>query len=87
MLKDFVRKIKDEPMPQVSVQVDVNIVKTGWLFNKNADNNRDYLQLIDTLENVQNEALYTTTFVEALLETVYRLRVEVFNYIFIPFLI
>ena len=90
LLGSCMRTIKQESEPEVSVQVEVNIIKTAWLFKKNSDNNRsnsDYLQLIDTLEKVKNEALYTTTFVEALLETVYRLRVEVFNYIFIPFLI
>ena len=52
MFYDRVRKVKEELEPEVNVQVEVNIIKTGWLFKKNSDNNSDYLQIIDTLENV-----------------------------------
>ena len=72
-----------------TIDVDIKLIRTDWLFTKQnvSDNGNDFLQLIDTLDESDNQALYTTTFVDALLETIYTQRRKVFNYVFLPFML
>ena len=43
--------------------------------------------MIDNLDDVQNETLYTTNFVDALLMPVHKLREHIILWIFFPFVI
>ena len=45
----------------------------------------DFLEIIRLLDESNNQNLYTTNFVDALLEPIYILRKNVFNYVFLPF--
>ena len=49
------------------------MIRTDWLFRKQnlSSKNNDFLELINTLDESDNQALYTTTFVNALMETIY----------------
>ena len=55
------------------VRVDIYMMKTNWIFreikslNEDYGKKNDFLQLIDTLDNAEDESLYTTEFVEALI--------------------
>ena len=74
------------------IDVDINMIRTDWLFRKqglsqNGNASNDFLQLIDTLDKSDNQALYTTTFVEALLEPIYLQRKKVYYLIFLPFMV
>ena len=73
---------------KMTIDVDIKMIRTDWLFRKQglSDNDNDFLKLIDTLEESDNQALYTTTFVDALLEPIYLQRSKVFLWIFLPFM-
>ena len=45
----------------------------------------NFLELIDTLDNVANQELYTTEFVVALIQEFWLLYYKVFDFVFIPF--
>ena len=55
------------------VRVDIYMMKTNWIFreikslNEDYGKKNDFLQLIDTLDNAEDDSLYTTEFVEALI--------------------
>ena len=50
------------------VLVDIQMLRTNWIFRGTENGSKnDFLQLIDTLDNVEDESLYTTEFVEALI--------------------
>ena len=55
------------------VRVDIYMMKTNWIFreikslSEDYGKKNDFLQLIDTLDNAEDDSLYTTEFVEALI--------------------
>lgn len=65
------------------------MIRTGWLFKSQGSSAKgnDFLKFIDHLDQVQNETLYTTTFVAALLMPVHKLREHVILWVFFPFVI
>ena len=86
-LKQYLSCTKKE-RKKMTIDVDIKMIRTDWLFTKQgiSENNNDFLELIDTLDESDNQALYTTTFVEALLEPIYIQRSKVFYWIFLPFM-
>ena len=52
------------------------MIRTDWLFKKqgHSTRNNDFLKFIDHLDKTNNESLYTTTFVESLLNPVWSLQ-------------
>ena len=55
-------------------RVDVYMLRTNWIFREiklsedDVGSKNDFLELIDTLDNAEDKSLYTTEFVEALIE-------------------
>ena len=47
--------------------VEVKMLRTNWVFRQTKNIDNDFLQLIDTLDNVTDTSLYTTEIVEALI--------------------
>ena len=72
-----------------TIDVDIKLIRTDWLFTqqKASANGNDFLELINTLDESKNQALFTTSFVDALLETIYIQRGNVYNYVFLPFML
>ena len=72
-----------------TIDVDLRIIRTDWLFQKQnkSKNGNDFLELISLLDDAKNQNLNTTNFVEAILETIYTLRKELFNVIWLPFMV
>ena len=56
-----------------TIDVEIKMIRTDWLFRKQnlSSKNNDFLELINTLDESNNQALYTTTFVNALMEIFY----------------
>ena len=75
------------------VRVDVFMLRTNWIFreinseSKGMENTNEFLNLIDTLDNVEDKSLFTTEFVEALIQQFWSLYIKVFNFVFVPFII
>ena len=69
------------------------MLRTNWIFREikssteNTWKKNDFLQLIETLDNAEDDSLYTTEFVEALIQQFWSLYIKVFNYVFVPFII
>ena len=76
------------------------MLRTNWIFRETKsgkDSNprdgkanasgSDFLMLIETLDGVADESLYTTEFVEALVTQFWTLYIKVFDWVFIPFVI
>ena len=69
------------------------MLRTNWIFREikqsedEVGSTNDFLELIDTLDNAEDKSLYTTEFVEALIEQFWALYIKLFNWIFVPFVI
>ena len=69
------------------------MLRTNWIFREikqsedEVGSKNDFLELIDTLDNAEDKSLYTTEFVEALIEQFWALYIKLFNWIFVPFVI
>ena len=71
----------------MTTEVDVNIVRLDWLNSKQSDERSDFAKVIGTLKEPNAEALYTTQFVRAMLDTIYPLKDEVIKKVLFPFLL
>ena len=69
------------------------MLRTNWIFREikqseeEEGSKNDFLQLIDTLDQAEDDSFYTTEFVEALIQQFWTLYIKVFNFVFMPFVI
>jgi uncharacterized FlaG/YvyC family protein len=68
--------------------VEVTMLRTNWVFRQiDAEKKNDFLELIDTLDGVENPDLYSTDFVKALIQEFWDLYYKLFDFVLIPFII
>ena len=64
------------------------MLRTNWIFRDLEDKSTNmFLELIETLDGVDDPTLYTTEFVRALVQEFWNLYNKVFDFVFIPFII
>ena len=67
--------------------VKVDLVPLDWIVCKSGQTCHKLLKLIPILESIDDEALYSTPFVDALKEATIILKKALFNYCFVPFVL
>ena len=82
---------KDNQKQRDDVHVEVNLIRTDWLFTGKSRSkiNSDFLETLYDFENfrIDSEPLYTSNFVKYLLQPFLMLGQKLITWIFIPFII
>ena len=71
-------------------RIRVRMIRLNWLFIKDKNSaigdkkEKNFLELIETLDQIDDDSLYGTAFVEALLNMIWKTRGFILNWVFIP---